>query len=202
MYYISDLHSNNIIMKNILIIISTLFLTLTSCNLEEKFQNSFNNTVSSFRQDITEKIIIEAIDFVQENTTNVEFDIDTSEIIEQINNNSGGLIDVEDITLDDIEIKLIEGSRQADFDFIDALSLTLSTIDNLEPIILDFGEIEQGATSLTLPEGTDTSILRLIEETDQNEINVVMNLVTNTDIENDIEIELISILLAQLGIGL
>ena len=184
-------------MKKLILLLTVSLMLLSSCNLEEKFDTLVNSAIPTptFEQEISEEFTINGTDLSVAGEISDETVVDINEIKNKIDN-------FEEIILEDIEISLAEDSEQPNFDFLDSLSLTLTSDENVDPIIIDFGEIEKGLTTLSLPEGANTNILALIEGSNNQELTITMNLVTNTALENDLEIELISTLLGGIDIGL
>ena len=189
-------------MKKVILIACTLALSFTSCNIEESAENIISSTIPAVEREVNEDFIIEASQLSEPGEVSETRTIDITEAQERINQASSSSANIENITFKDLEITLAEGSEQTNFDFLDNLTVAFSFSDSDSPLLIDFGNIEKGATSLTLPEDTNTSILDLINETESNELNIDLDLVTNQSFENTLVLELTSTLLAEVGINL
>ena len=184
--------------KTILLIASSLFLF--SC---DAIEDVINNNIPPVEQTIEEDFTIDATELAVEGPISDSITIDTSLINEEIDNASDSEnIGISEITLDDLEIKIAEGSAIENFDFLDSLVLNIYTDDPANAIEIDFGTIAKGLDTLSLPDGASTNILSLIEGSNVGDLTIDFDLVTNTALEEDLQLELISTLLAQLEIEL
>jgi len=185
-------------------LITSVILTLIACSaVEDTAENIINSRIEPVEQDITEEVTIEATELQVAGEITQTTTIDTADINEQINDiKDTGAVTINDITLDDLTLTLLDDSEQTNFDFLDSLVIVISSGEGSDPITIDFGEIEKGLNSLTLPEGASTSILSLIEGDEVNELTIDFEMVTNAAVEHDIQLELVSTLLADLEINL
>lgn len=188
-------------MKKLLLIVSALMLTFTSCDLKDKVEDAINENIPPVEQEVSEGFTFDATELEVAGTVSETITIDTADINDKIDNASNENVKIEEITLDDLEIKLADGSEQANFDFLDSLKLNISS-GGSEPISIDFGTIPKGVNALKLPDGESDSILNLIQGSDVGNITIDIEMDTNTAVENNIDLELVSTLLAQLAIEL
>lgn len=191
-------------MKKLILIASALVFTFTSCDLKDEVEDLINNNIDPVEQEVSEDITIEAVDLDVDGGATITkvITIDTSDINDKIDEAADSPVEIKDITLDDLEIQLADGSNQPNFDFLDSLKLSVSSADGTETVDIDFGTIEKGLTSLKLPEGQGNSILSLIEGSDVGELIIDMEIVTNAAVTNDLDLKLISTLLADIGLSL
>lgn len=191
-------------MKKLFLIACALVFTFTSCDLKDEVEDAINNNIPPVEQEVSEDITIESAELNVDGgvTITKEITIDTTDINEKIDSASDSPVDIKDITLDDLEIKLAEGSEQTNLDFLDSLKLNISSGDGSETVAIDFGTIEKGVNSLKLPDGQANSILSLIQGNDVGELTIDVEMITNAAVENDIDLELISTLLADIELSI
>ena len=182
------------------ILFFTCMLSLLAC---DAIEDTINENIPPVEQEVTEEFTIDAIDLSMPGEISETITIDTANINEEISNASDSEnVNIEEITLDDLTLSLAEDSAQENFDFLDSLTLNIYTDNIDEAVVINFDEIEAGATFLTLPEGESANILSLIEGDNVDNLKIDIDMVTNTGIDNDLNLELVSTILAQLGIEL
>lgn len=190
-------------MNKLTYITSLLILTFTSCDLKEEVENAINGNIPPVEQEVSEDFTIEAINSAAPGAFTETITIDTTDINNEIDDATDSeTVSIEEITIDDLEISLAEDSEQENFDFLDSLVINIYTDNIDEAVEIDFGAIPAGVNTLSLPEGASTNILSLIEGSDVDDLSIDLELITNTTIENNLDLELISSLLAQLAVEL
>ena len=186
-------------MKKIILIASALALSLISCSSDDSSENTPTIPTSiPIQEDVTHDIVLDAIDLSTPGQINETITIDIEYINTFIESNLASPASIEDILINDLIISLAEGSGQTNFDFVDSLNATIySDAPNSNSIDVDFGTIEKGVDKLALPDSVNsTSLLELIQTDGVTEIIIDLDFVTNTAIDDDIELELTSSLIA------
>jgi len=184
-------------MKNFFLIASVLVFSFTSCDiesLEEDLEDSVENSIE-INQTVEEEFSIPQITEIGEQEP-VEVSIDTQEILDALSETDQATL--ESVSLEDAQIVIPEGI-DATFDFLESLSIVITSGDFAGTELASITEIPEGATelSLTVTEGAPN----LVELIESGDFEIEINYTVDELLAEGLDLEIISDFLVDLGIN-
>ncbi len=172
-----------------------LFFSLVSCDFEEEVQEALINSIR-INQNVEELFTIPVIEELGEQEP-IVIPIDTEELLDEINESETATL--ESAFLGDTVISIPEGS-DATFDFLDSLSIVISSGPFAGVMLARISNIPEGATELTLTLAEDApDIADIIESGD---FDLEINYSVNDYLDEPLVLELIANLLVDLGLSI